>query len=109
MGTGSVANLGSLEIPYDYLNKIFISHLRTDHMGDLPALYVGGVVGGRTQPFHVWGPTGENERLSTQYSMDHLQEFVAWDLEGRKGRLPSQAFEIVVHEFDYMGMNKIVY
>lgn len=51
VGTGSVANLGSLEIPYDYLNKVFISHLHTDHMGDLPALYVGGAVGNRNSPF----------------------------------------------------------
>ncbi len=109
VGTGSVANLGSLEIPYDYLNKVFVSHLHTDHMGDLPALYVGGVVGGRTKPFHVWGPTGSEERHGTQYSMDHLKEFVAWDLDGRTGRLPAEAFEIVVHEFDYMGMNQVVY
>ena len=109
VGTGSVANLGSLEIPYDFLNKVFISHLHTDHMGDLPALYVGGVVGGRVSPFYVWGPTGSEERLGTQYSMDHLKEFVAWDLEGRTGRLPAQAFDIVVTEFEWQGENQIVY
>ena len=90
VGTGSVANLGSLEIPYDFLNKVFLSHLHTDHMGDLPALYVGGVVGGRTLPFHVWGPSGTEDRLGLAYSMEHLQDFVAWDLEGRKGRPPTQ-------------------
>ena len=109
VGTGSVANLGSLEIPYDFLNKVFISHLHTDHMGDLPALYVGGVVGGRTQPFHVWGPSGDQEDRGTKYSMDHLQEFVKWDLDGRTGRLPAQAFELITHEFDFMGENHVVY
>jgi ribonuclease Z len=74
VGTGSVANLGSLEIPYDFLNKVFLSHLHTDHMGDLPALYVG-----------------------------------AWDLEGRKGRLPTQAFNLITHEFDFKEENHIVY
>lgn len=75
VGTGSVANLGSLEIPYDYLNKVFLSHLHTDHMGDLPALYVGGVVEGRTLPFHVLGSSGPEERLGLKHSMEHLQEF----------------------------------
>ena len=109
VGTGSVANLGSLEIPYDFLNKVFISHLHTDHMGDLPALYVGGVVGGRTLPFHVWGPSGDQENRGTKYSMDHLQEFVRWDLDGRTGRLPAQAFELITHEFDFMEENHVVY
>jgi ribonuclease Z len=109
VGTGSVANLGSMEIPYDFLNKVFLSHLHTDHMGDLPALYVGGVVGGRTLPFHVWGPSGSEERLGLNYAMKHLQEFVAWDLEGRKGRLPTQAFNLIAHEFNFKEENHIVY
>lgn len=109
VGTGSVANLGSLEIPYDFLNKVFVSHLHTDHMGDLPALYVGGVVGGRTLPFNVWGPSGTEERLGLAHSLKGLQQFVEWDIENRKGRLPMQAFEIMVHEFDYKGENQVVY
>ena len=35
VGTGSIANLASLEIPYTYVDKVFISHLHVDHMGDL--------------------------------------------------------------------------
>ena len=42
IGTGSAANIGSLNIPYDDLDKVFMSHLHTDHMGDLDALWVGG-------------------------------------------------------------------
>jgi ribonuclease Z len=36
-GTGSDARIGALEIPYDLLDKIFISHLHTDHWGSFPA------------------------------------------------------------------------
>ena len=36
-GTGSDVRIGSLEIPYDLLDKIFISHLHTDHWGSFPA------------------------------------------------------------------------
>ena len=57
VGTGSAARIGSLNIPYDFLNKIFISHLHTDHLGDFPAYFIGGWVAGR-QPIRNTFPTG---------------------------------------------------
>jgi len=109
IGSGSAANLGSLEIPYDFLNKLFISHLHTDHMGDLIELYVGGVVAGRIGPLNVWGPTGSEPRLGTKYSMENMKKHVEWDLEGRIGRLPASGFELKVHEFNFKAENHIVY
>ena len=109
IGSGSAANLGSLEIPYEYLNKVFLSHLHTDHFGDLTHLFVGGAVAGRVGPLQVWGPSGAEERLGTAHACKHLKESLAWDLEGRKGRLPGSAFEMGVHEFDYRQENEIVY
>ena len=35
IGTGSMGNIMSLNIPADFLRKIFLSHLHTDHWGDL--------------------------------------------------------------------------
>ena len=34
MGTGSMARLYALGIPLDFIDKVFISHLHADHMGD---------------------------------------------------------------------------
>ena len=45
-GTGSAARIASLHIPYEFLNKIFISHLHTDHFGDFSAYFVGGWLAG---------------------------------------------------------------
>jgi ribonuclease Z len=109
IGSGSAGNLGSLEIPYEYLNKVFISHLHTDHMGDLTHLYVGGVLAGRVGPLYIWGPSGSEKRLGTRYAAEHLKEYLAWDIAGRAGRLPASAFELVVSEFDYKGENQVVY
>ena len=58
MGTGSAERLAALQIPYDWLNKVFIGHLHADHMGDLPALWVGGTINNRTVPLEIWGPSG---------------------------------------------------
>ena len=41
IGTGSMANIASLMIPYQYLDKVFLSHLHTDHMGDILGLWAG--------------------------------------------------------------------
>ena len=35
IGTGSMVNVAALMIPYDFLNKVFLTHLHTDHWGDL--------------------------------------------------------------------------
>ena len=38
IGTGSAERIAALQIPYNYLDKLFLSHLHTDHFGDLDAL-----------------------------------------------------------------------
>ena len=101
IGTGSVANLGALETSFNKLNKVFISHLHLDHMGDLDALYVGGWVSQRTIPLEVYGPSGRGKKFGTAYAIEHMQEMFNWDVAGRKGRISSSGTAINVHEFDY--------
>ena len=80
MGTGSLANLGALEIPFTYLDKIFISHLHVDHIGDLDAMFIGGWVSNRTVPLRVWGPSGTKPEFGTKYAVDRMREMFTWDL-----------------------------
>ncbi len=54
LGTGSMANVASLMIPYQYLDKVFLSHLHTDHMGDLAPLWAGGWTAGRPNELNIW-------------------------------------------------------
>jgi ribonuclease Z len=108
-GTGSDVRIGSLEIPYDLLDKIFISHLHTDHWGSFPAYYVGGWVAGRSVPLRVWGPSGARPELGTAYAMEHIKKTYSWDIEGRTGRLPPAGGILEVHEFDFKGMNQVIY
>jgi ribonuclease Z len=108
-GTGSDVRIGSLEIPYDLLDKIFISHLHTDHWGSFPAYYVGGWVAGRTVPLRVWGPSGSRPEMGTAFAMEHIQKVYTWDIEGRTGRLPPAGGQLEVHEFDFKGINQVVY
>jgi ribonuclease Z len=69
IGTGSNERIAALQIPYNYLDKVFLSHLHTDHFGDA----------------------------------------LTWDLDGRKGLTDPRGYHMEVTEFDYMGVNEIVY
>jgi ribonuclease Z len=109
IGTGAAERLAALQIPYDWLNKVFLGHLHADHMGDLPALWVGGTINNRTVPLEIWGPTGSEPQYGTKYSMEGLKEFYNWDIATRRGAFVATGQEIIVHEFDYRGENKIIY
>ncbi len=109
VGTGSGERIAALQIPYNYLDKVFLSHLHTDHFGDLDALFVGGALAGRQKPLRVWGPSGATPERGTKYALDHLFKALTWDLDGRKGLTDPRGYHLEVHEFDYKGMNQIVY
>jgi ribonuclease Z len=109
VGTGSAERIAALQIPYNYLDKVFLSHLHTDHFGDLDALFVGGALSGRQKPLRVWGPSGDTPERGTKYAVDHLRKALTWDLDGRKGITDPRGYHIEVTEFDYMGVNEIVY
>jgi ribonuclease Z len=66
IGTGSGERIAALQIPYNYLDKVFLSHLHTDHFGDLDALFVGGALSGRQKPLRVWGPKGDTPERGTK-------------------------------------------
>ena len=109
IGTGSAERLAALQIPYDWLNKVFLGHLHADHMGDLPALWVGGTINNRTVPLEIWGPTGSEEQYGTKYSIEGLRHFYNWDIATRRGAFVASGQEIIVHEFDYKGENEVIY
>ena len=109
LGTGANANMAALMIPFDFLNKLFLSHLHTDHWGDLPGLWAGGWTAGRTTPLEIWGPSGATEEMGTKYALDHFLKAYNWDRMTRLANLPSKPGTINVHEFDYKGENQVVY
>jgi ribonuclease Z len=47
IGTGSAERISALKIPYNFIDKVFIGHLHSDHFGDLDALWVGGGLGSK--------------------------------------------------------------
>jgi len=54
LGVGSTDRLSGLELNYAKLDKVFASHLHTDHIGDIAALWIGGWLSGRYTPLQGW-------------------------------------------------------
>lgn len=109
IGSGSGANIGCLNIPYDYLDKVFVSHLHTDHCGDLASVWIDGWVGGRHGSLNVWGPSGQTPELGTKHVVDNLRDAYKWEYTSRFGVIPSGGSGLEVQEFDYRQENGIVY
>ena len=109
IGSGSAERLSSLQIPYDYLDKIFIGHLHSDHFGSLGEMFIGGALMGRQKPLRVWGPSGPVPELGTAYAVAKLKEMYTWDLSGRVGITDFRGYSIEVNEFDYTAKNAVIY
>jgi ribonuclease Z len=109
IGSGSAERLSSLQIPYDYLDKIFIGHLHADHFGSLAELFIGGALMGRQKPLRVWGPSGPTPELGTAYAIEGMERMYTWDLSGRVGIVDFRGYSIEVNEFDYTAVNAAIY
>ena len=101
VGSGTVANFNSLEISPAELTKFFISHLHTDHQGDLDMYWAQGIAFGRILPVQVWGPTGDGHALGTQAFVEGMLAANLWDLKSREGNIPTSGAEVITHEFDW--------
>jgi ribonuclease Z len=109
IGSGSAERISSLQIPYDYLDKIFIGHLHSDHFGSLAEMFIGGALMGRQKPLRIWGPSGPTPELGTAHAVEKLKEVYTWDLAGRVGIVDFRGYSMEVEEFDYRGENAVIY
>ena len=102
VGTGSQVNFPMLQVSFRDADKVFLSHLHVDHVGDLDTLWLSGWVANRyDRPLRVWGPSGAKKKYGTKHFVDKQVEAWAWDVDSRHGKLPAAGAEIEVTEFDY--------
>jgi ribonuclease Z len=62
------------------VNRVFLTHLHSDHLVQLPDLFLTGWVGsaGRKVPLEVWGPPGTADMMSA------LEKAFAFDIHVRR-------------------------
>ncbi len=101
IGSGSMENLAKLRPDWSKVDKAFVSHLHSDHVGGFAELYIGGWMNGRYTPLHVYGPSGATPELGTEAFIDNQRKSWAWDIEGRRTGFPIEGGKVIAHEFDF--------
>lgn len=78
-GRGMTFALARLSIRTSTVNKVFLTHLHSDHIVSLPELYLfPWASDGRRTPLQIWGPKG------TGAMMAHLKDAFAFDIHVRR-------------------------
>ncbi len=96
-GRGATQRLYQLNIPFEEVTGLFLTHLHSDHTVGIPDLWLTGWVMGRDTPLPVWGPVG------TKAMMEHLQEAYAFDIHIRRDvdtKLPGAGAMVVAKDIE---------
>jgi len=96
-GRGATIRLAQLGVPIASVNRLFLTHLHSDHIVQIPDLMLSGWTTGRTLPLEVWGPTGTREM------MDALQRGYAFDIHMRRDvdeKIPSEGIRVVSQDIE---------
>ena len=78
VGSGTMENLAKLRPDWSKVDKVFASHLHSDHVGDFADIYIG-----------------------TKAFVDNQVKSRAWDVEGRRTGFPISGGKVIAHEFDF--------
>ncbi|HEU0073320.1 MAG TPA: MBL fold metallo-hydrolase [Dehalococcoidia bacterium] len=95
-GRGALQRLVQLKVAYADVNRLFLTHLHSDHVVGIPDLWLTGWIFGRTTPLRVWGPAG------TENLMRHLELAYEADIHIRRDldeRFPQAGIDAIVSEF----------
>jgi ribonuclease Z len=93
-GYGFMARLVEAGLPMDAVTRLFLTHLHSDHLADLPALMLLPWSGpsARDVPLEVWGPAGTTDMVR------HLEQAFAFDIHVRRDldeKAPAKGIEVI--------------
>lgn len=101
-GRGATLRLAQAGIPIGSITRVFLTHLHSDHVVQLPDLLLTGWSAGRRNvPLTVWGPAG------TRAMMDNLLRAFDFDIRMRRDvdeHFPSDGIAVVSHDITEDGV-----
>jgi ribonuclease Z len=101
-GRGATLRLAQAGVPIGSITRVFLTHLHSDHVVQLPDLLLTGwSAGRRVVPLTVWGPAG------TRAMMEHLLQAFDFDIHVRRDvdeRFPPAGIAVVSHDIPADGV-----
>ncbi len=113
-GSGVSANYVAVGIPPSRMDKVFITHLHGDHVGDLITLYCFGPSQDRKTPLYLYGPSADNPEEGTAVFAENLKRLMKWHVEAfsflSTGLKDGQdGYDIIAKELPYMTVGGVAY
>jgi len=96
-GRGATIRLTQAGIPIGSVGRVFLTHLHSDHVMQIPDLLLAGWIGptGRKAPLEVWGPAGTRDMMSA------MEKTFAFDIHVRRDvdeKLPAAGISVQSHD-----------
>ena len=96
-GRGATIRLAQAGVALGSVGRLFLTHLHSDHVVQIPDLFLAGWVGveGRKVPFEVWGPEGTGDMMSA------LERAFAFDIHMRRDvdeNIPGEGIKVRSHD-----------
>lgn len=109
LGAGSLRNIVAMQVPFQMINDIFLTHLHVDHYADLPYLYCFAPWMMRWKPLRVHGPSGRTPNDGIAAMIAGMQQMTTWHTQSFLTSPVGDGYEVEVNEFDWRDENGVCY
>ncbi len=94
-GRGATVRLAQLGVPMGSVDRLFLTHLHSDHVVQVPDLLVAGWATGRARPLEVWGPVGTRDMMQAFLRAFQFDIRIRRDVDEK---IPGDGITVIDHE-----------